>query len=162
MTAELAGAHKRMTLLWFSVLSAPLVIGVVLSVMVMVGGYTAPTMLLPEEQLRTLALGAMALMLICSRPLRNFILSPSAIAARPLQGAATDSDANTSAIGKTQASMFMLLGMLDAVSMIVVALSLMQADYQLALLNGAYTLVLAVIAKPDFATLVKATAKELR
>lgn len=161
MIADLTGAHKRMTLLWFSVLSAPLLIGIALTAMVMVGGYTAPATLLPEEQLRTAALGAMALMLICSRPLRNIILSPSAIAARPLQGAATDSDANTSAIGKTQASMFMLLGMLDAVSMIVVALCLMQADYQLALLNGTYTLVLAVIAKPDFATLIRETVSQL-
>ena len=57
--------------------------------------------------------------------------------------------------------MFMLLGMLDAVSMGVIALSLMQADVLLALLNGVYTLVLAVIARPDFAALVDATRKQL-
>ena len=51
--------------------------------------------------------------------------------------------------------------MLDAVSMGVIALSLMQADVLLALLNGVYTLVLAVIARPDFAALVDATRKQL-
>ena len=55
----------------------------------------------------------------------------------------------------------MLLGILDAVSMGVIALSLMQADLLLALLNGVYTLVLAVIARPDFAALVDATRKQL-
>ena len=55
----------------------------------------------------------------------------------------------------------MLLGILDAVSMGVIALSLMQADVLLALLNGVYTLVLAVIARPDFAALVDATRKQL-
>lgn len=161
MNADITAAHKRMTLLWFMVLSTPMLIGLALAAMVIVGGYTAPAILLPEDQLRMAALGAMALMLLCARPLRNWLLSPAAIAARPVQGLSRSEDENANAVGKVQASMFLPLGILDAVSMIVVALSLMQADMQLAVLNGIYTLVLAIIAKPDFAELIKAVRQQL-
>lgn len=159
MTPDLDAARKRMTLLWFSVLSTPMLIGIAIALMVKLGNYSAAAEFLPADQLRMFALGAMGLMLICARPLRNLIMSPTGIAARPLQG--TPSNSQDAAIGKTQASMFMLLGILDAVSMIVVAMSLMQADMQLALLNGVYTLVLAVVAKPDFAALLPAVQQNL-
>ncbi|MGB1466798.1 MAG: hypothetical protein ACPG8O_10525 [Alcanivorax nanhaiticus] len=161
MNTDITAAHKRMTLLWFMVLSSPMLIGIALAAMVIVGGYTAPAILIPEDQLRMGSLGAMALMLLCARPLRNWLLSPAAIAARPVQGLSANEDENANAAGKVQASMFLLLGILDAVSMIVVALSLMQADMQLAVLNGIYTLVLAIIAKPDFAELIKAVRQQL-
>ena len=159
MNTDITAAHKRMTLLWFMVLSSPMLIGIALVTMVIVGGYTAPAIFFPEDQLRMVALGAMALMLLFARPLRNWLLAPAAIAARPVQGLSANE--NDNAIGKVQASMFLLLGILDAVSMIVVALSLMQADMQLAVLNGVYTLVLAIIAKPDFAELIKAVRQQL-
>ena len=161
MTAEFSSAHTRMTLLWFSVLAAPMLIGIALVIMVTAGNYTAPAILLPEQQLRMGAIGAMALMLVCARPLRNLLLSPAAIADRPLQGNLSNDNETSHAIAKTQASMFLLLGILDAVAMVVVALSLMQADFQLALLNGVYSLVLGIIAKPDFSGLLKQVKQQL-
>ncbi|WP_237440458.1 hypothetical protein [Alcanivorax sp. DP30] len=153
---------QRMTLLWFTVLSAPLMIGIAISLLVWFGNFKAPAELLPADTLRMVAMGAMGLMLVIARPLRNLVLSPSAIAGRPLQSHTVSEDMDQQAAAKTQASMFMLLGALDFVSVIIIALSLMQADAELALLNGIFTLVLAVVAKPDFAMLITDTAKQLR
>lgn len=83
------------------------------------------------------------------------------VANRPLQGSTPASDTEQAAL-KVQTSMFLLLAILDAVAMIVIALCLMQADAQLAILNGIYSLVLAVIAKPDFASLIEQTRQQLR
>ena len=154
-------AVQRLNTLWFLVLSAPLLIGIAVAGLVWFGNYTASLEVLPQDTLRMAAIGAMALMLIVARPLRNALLSPRAIAGRPIQTATPADPSGDTAALKVQASMFLLLGILDAVSMIVIALSLMQADALLALLNGIYTLVLAVIARPDFAALVDATRKQL-
>ena len=153
---------QRLTLFWFAVLAAPMVIGIAISLLVWFGNFRAPAELLPADTLRMIAMGAMGLMLVIARPVRNLILSPAAIAARPLQGSTDTQDADQQASAKTHASMFLLLGLLDFVSMIIVALSLMQADAELALLNGVYTLILGVIARPDFSSLIEATAKQLR
>ncbi len=153
---------QRMTLLWFTVLSAPMMIGIAIFMLVWFGNYTAPAEILATDTLRMGAMGAMGLMLVIARPVRNLIMSPEAIAARPLQGSTDNKDAGQQASANTQASMFLLIGLLDFVSMIIVALSLMQADAELALLNGVYTLILGVIARPDFSSQIEATAKLLR
>ena len=66
------------------------------------------------------------------------------------------------AAAKVQSSMFILLGLLNFVSMLVVAACFMHADVELALLNGVYTLVLAVVTKPDFALAIRETEAVLR
>jgi len=154
-------AVPRLNLLWFTVLAAPMMIGVAIALMIWVGQYQAPMDLLPGDTLRMGALGAMALMLVVARPLRNLLLEPAAIAKRPLQGTAPASD-DDKAVMKVQTSMFMLLGFLDAIAIIVIAFCLMQADAHLAILNGIFSLVLAVIAKPDFAALIEQTRQQLR
>ena len=156
-----SSATQRLNMFWFLVLSAPMLIGIAIAGLVWFGNYTASVDLLPQETLRMGAMGAMGLMLVVARPLRNVLLSPSAIAGRQAQTVTPADSSDDQAVAKVQASMFMLLGILDAVSMGVIALSLMQADVLLALLNGVYTLVLAVIARPDFAALVDATRKQL-
>lgn len=161
MTSSLNQAARRMTLLWFVVLSGPLLIGLGTCFLVWVAGYSAPATLFPEETLRMAAMGAMALMLTISRPLRNVLLSPGAIAKRPLRDQ-RHANIEQQATAQTQASMFLLLGLLETVSMLIVALSLMQADAGLALLNGVYTLALGIVAKPDFARLITETLKTLR
>ncbi|EUC70730.1 MAG: hypothetical protein AOY29_08410 [Alcanivorax borkumensis] len=154
-------AVQRLNMFWFLVLSAPLLIGIAIAGLVWFGNYTASIEWLPQDTLRTGAMGAMALMLVIARPLRNALLAPSTIAQRSVQTTTPADPAGDTAVFKVQASMFMLLGILDAVSMIVIALSLMQADALLALLNGVYTLVLAIIARPDFAALLDATRNQL-
>ena len=154
-------AVPRLNLLWFAVLAAPMLIGIAVALMIWVGGYQAAMTLLPTDTLRMAALGAMALMLVVARPLRNALLDPHTLARRPLQGRNATSQGDPATL-KVQTSMFLLLGLLDAVAMVVIALCLMQADAPLALLNGVYSLVLAVIARPDFATLVADTRHQLR
>lgn len=160
MSHSIDQAARRMTLLWFVVLSGPLLIGIGISMLVWLGNYSAPVILLPEDTLRMAAMGAMGLMLVISRPLRNLLLSPAAIAKRTVHG--SSSDIEQQAAAQTQASMFLLLGLLDSVSMMILAMSLMQADAELALLNGIYTLILGVIAKPDFTRLIRETGQQLR
>lgn len=160
MSHSIDQAARRMTLLWFVVLSGPLLIGIGISLLVWLGNYSAPVILLPEDTLRMVAMGAMGLMLVISRPLRNLLLSPAAIAKRTVHG--SSSDIEQQAAAQTQASMFLLLGLLDSVSMMILAMSLMQADAELALLNGIYTLILGVIAKPDFTRLIRETGQRLR
>lgn len=160
MSHSIDQAARRMTLLWFVVLSGPLLIGIGISLLVWLGNYSAPVILLPEDTLRMAAMGAMGLMLVISRPLRNLLLSPASIAKRTLPG--SSSDIEQQAAAQTQASMFLLLGLLDSVSMMILAMSLMQADAELALLNGIYTLILGVIAKPDFTRLIRETGQQLR
>lgn len=156
-----SSSTQRLNMLWFLVLSAPMLIGMAIAGLVWFGNYTASLDLLPQDTLRMGAMGAMGLMLVVARPLRNALLSPAVIARRPIQTATPADPSGDHAVLKVQASMFLLLGILDAVSMGVIAVSLMQADALLALLNGVYTLVLAVIARPDFAALVDATRKHL-
>lgn len=162
MNQHIRTAAQRMTLLWFAVLSAPLLVGIAISMMVWLGNYSAPAELIPVDMLRMVAMGAMGLMLVLGRPMRNLLLSPEAIARRPVQGMSGQQDSQQQAATRTQASMFLLLGVMDFVAMIILALSLMQADAELALLNGVYSLILAVIVKPDFAVLITDTAKQLR
>jgi hypothetical protein len=154
-------AVPRLNLLWFTVLAAPMMIGVAIALMIWVGQYQAPMELLSGDTLRMSALGAMALTLVVARPLRNLLLAPAAIAQRPLQGTSPASDDDKAAM-QVQTSMFILLGLIDVVAMIVIAFCLMQADAHLAILNGIYSLVLAVIAKPDFAALIKQTRQQLQ
>lgn len=160
MSHSIDQAARRMTLLWFVVLSGPLLIGIGISMLVWLGNYSAPVILLPEDTLRMAAMGAMGLMLVISRPLGNLLLSPASIAKRTVHG--SSSDIEQQATAQTQASMFLLLGLLDSVSMMILAMSLMQADAELALLNGIYTLILGVIAKPDFTRLIRETGQRLR
>ena len=154
-------AVPRLTLLWFTVLAAPMMIGIAIALAIWFGQYQATMELLPGDTLRMGALGAMALMLVVARPLRNLLLEPAAIAKRPLQGTSPASD-DEKAVMKVQLAMFILLGLLDVVAMIVIAFCLMQADAHLAILNGIFSLVLAVIAKPDFAALIDQTRQQLR
>lgn len=161
MPAASHQAVPRLNLLWFTVLAAPMMIGIAIALLVWVGQFQAPMELLPGDTLRMGALGAMALMLVVARPLRNALLNPQAVAKRPLQGSTPANDDEQASL-KVQTSMFLLLGILDAVAMIVIAFCLMQADAHLAILNGIYSLVLAVIAKPDFASLIDQTRQQLR
>jgi len=100
-------------------------------------------------------------MLVVARPLRNLLLAPTAIAQRPLQGTTPASDDDTAAM-KVQTSMFMLLGFLDTVAIIVIVLCLMQADGHLAILNGIFSLIMAIIAKPNFSALIEKTRQQLQ
>ena len=73
-------AVQRLNMFWFLVLSAPLLIGIAIAGLVWFGNYTASIEWLPQDTLRTGAMGAMALMLVIARPLRNACLlytSPS-------------------------------------------------------------------------------------
>ena len=159
---------RTLNLLWFVTLSAPLIVGVALWFIIQFADYQSAGDLFPREMLWQLALGAMALSLLVARPLRNFIMRPDAVARRPLTGRkagaapTANTDLKAQAAAKVHTSMFVLLGMLDAVPFIIVAFSLLQADGELALLNGVYTLVLAVVAKPDFAALMRDTERALR
>ncbi|MBF5054894.1 hypothetical protein Y5W_00188 [Alcanivorax sp. 521-1] len=157
-----APSARTLNLLWFVTLSAPLLIGGALWYLVRFADYQSAGELFPQEMLWQLALGAMALSLLVARPLRNFIMSPEAVARRPLTGRKADTDPSAVAAAKVHTSMFVLLGMLDAVAFIIVAFSFLHADAALALLNGVYALVLAVIAKPDFVTLTRDTEQALR
>ena len=161
MSASSHQAVPRLNLLWFTVLAAPMMIGIAIALMIWFGQYQAPMDLLPEDTLRMGALGAMALMLVVARPLRNLLMAPTAIVQRPLQGI-TPANADEEAAIKVQTSMFILLGLLDAVAMIVIALCLMQADAHLAIFNGIFSLILAIIAKPNFSTLIEQTRKQLQ
>lgn len=161
MSATSHQAVPRLTLLWFTVLAAPMMIGIAIALMIWFGQYQAPMELLPGDTLRMGALGAMALTLVVARPLRNLLMAPSAMAQRPLQGTAPANDDDKAAM-QVQTSMFILLGLIDVVAMIVIAFCLMQADAHLAILNGIFSLVLAVIAKPDFAALIEQTRQQLQ
>ncbi len=161
MSATSHQAVPRLNLLWFTVLAAPMMIGIAIALMIWFGQYQAPMDLLPEDTLRMGALGAMALMLVVARPLRNLLMAPTAIVQRALQGT-TPANADEEAVIKVQTSMFILLGLLDAVAMIVIAFCLMQADAHLAILNGIFSLILAIIAKPNFSALIEQTRKQLQ
>ena len=155
-------AVQRLNMFWFLVLSAPMLIGITIAGLVWFGNYTASIDLLPQETLRMGAMGAMGLMLVVARPLRNVLLSPSAVASRQSQTVTPADSSDDQAVAKVQASMFMLLGFLDTVAIIVIVLCLMQADAHLAILNGVYSLVLAFITKPDFAALIEQTRQQLK
>ncbi|MFP1681957.1 hypothetical protein ACLD0W_05560 [Alloalcanivorax sp. C16-1] len=163
---QAAGARvpspKTLNLLWFVTLSAPMFIGVALWLAVRFGAFLPVAELLPQETLWQLSLGAMALTLLMARPLRNLIMKPEAVARRSLAGRVAPEGPAALAAVKTQTSMFAFLGMLDAVAFMIVALSFMHADAALGLLNGVYTLVLAVVAKPDFSHLLQQTEQILR
>ncbi|MGJ3256784.1 MAG: hypothetical protein ACFE0K_10725 [Alcanivorax sp.] len=161
MSASSHPAVPRLNLLWFTVLAAPMMIGIAIALMIQFGQYQATMELLPQDTLRMGALGAMALMLVVARPLRNLLLAPAAIAQRSLQGTTPASDDDTAAM-KVQTSMFILLALLDAVAMIVIAFCLMQADAHLAILNGIFSLILAIIAKPNFSALIEKTRQQLQ
>ena len=154
-------AVPRLNLLWFTVLAAPMMIGIAIALMIWFGQYQAPMDLVPQDTLRMGALGAMALMLVVARPLRNLLMAPATIAQRPLQGSTPANDGEKAAM-QVQTSMFILLGLIDFVAMIVIAFCLMQADAHLAILNGVYSLVLAFITKPDFAALIEQTRQQLK
>ena len=160
MSATSHPAVPRLNLLWFTVLAAPMMIGIAIALMIGFGQYQAPMELVPTDTLRMGAIGAMALTLVVARPLRNLLMSPEAMSRRPLQGLPASSDDETAAM-KVQTSMFILLGLLDVVAMLVIAFCLMQADAHLAILNGIFSLVLAIIARPDFATLIAQTRQQL-
>ncbi|MDF1638443.1 MULTISPECIES: hypothetical protein [Alcanivorax] len=161
MSASSHPAVPRLNLLWFTVLAAPMMIGIAIALMIQFGQYQATMKVLPQDTLRMGALGAMALMLVVARPLRNLLLAPTAIAQRPLQGTTPASDDDTAAM-KVQTSMFMLLGFLDTVAIIVIVLCLMQADGHLAILNGIFSLIMAIIAKPNFSALIEKTRQQLQ
>ncbi|HAM76270.1 MAG TPA: hypothetical protein DCQ09_11685 [Alcanivorax sp.] len=140
-----------------------MMIGVALSLLAMFAHYPPPAELLSRETLWGVSLAAMALVLLVGRRLRNLVMAPERIAHRPLPGNAESSrDIKTQAASKVQHSMFILLGLLNFVSVLVVAACFMHADAELALLNGVYTLVLAVVTKPDFALAMRETEVVLR
>ncbi|KZY23333.1 hypothetical protein A3725_17170, partial [Alcanivorax sp. HI0035] len=124
MSATSHPAVPRLNLLWFTVLAAPMMIGIAIALMIGFGQYQAPMELVPTDTLRMGAIGAMALTLVVARPLRNLLMSPEAMARRPLQGLPASSDDETAAM-KVQTSMFILLGLLDVVAMLVIAFCLM-------------------------------------
>ena len=158
-----APSARQLTVLWFVPLSAPLMIGVSLSLLAMFAHYPPPAELLSRETLWGVSLAAMALVLLVGRRLRNLVMAAERIAHRPLPGSAESSrDIKTQAASKVQHSMFILLGLLNFVSVLVVAACFMHADAELALLNGVYTLVLAVVTKPDFALAMRETEAVLR
>ncbi|EKF74595.1 hypothetical protein A11A3_08210 [Alcanivorax hongdengensis A-11-3] len=158
-------ASRRLSLLWFSVLSAPMLIGLAIAGLIHFGHYQAVSQVLPTETLRTGAIGAMALMLVSAGSLRGVILNPQALVSRGLAGKpapATPDAQQACAVQLVQTGMFLLLGVLDTVAMAVIAFSLLQGDLLLALINGVYSLLLAVMAKPDFGALIEATNRQLR
>tara|TARA_A100001391_G_scaffold108388_1_gene72781 strand:+ start:275 stop:781 length:507 start_codon:yes stop_codon:yes gene_type:complete len=161
-TGAPAPTPRALNLLWFVTLSAPMFIGVALWLAVRFGAFQPVAELLPQETLWQLSLGAMALTLLVARPLRNLIMKPEAVARRSLAGRVAPEGPAALAAVKTQTTMFAFLGMLDAVAFIIVALSFMHADAALGLINGVYTLTLAVVAKPDFPLLLKETEQILR
>ncbi|MTI50544.1 MAG: hypothetical protein FH757_02830 [Alcanivorax sp.] len=158
-----APSSRQLTVLWFLPLSAPLMIGVALALLAMFAHYPPPVELLTRETLWGVSLAAMALVLLLGRRLRNLVMAPERIAHRPLPGSPESSrDVKALAAAKVQNSMFILLGLLNFVSMLVVAACFMHADAELALLNGVYALVLAIITKPDFALAMRETEAVLR
>ncbi|MDX1802936.1 MAG: hypothetical protein R3292_02570 [Alcanivorax sp.] len=153
----------QLRMLWFLILSVPLLAGVGLTLVIHQGLLQATGQLLPRPTLWTVAMVAMVITLLVARPLSNWLFSPERLAAMTVQGHTNlPEDPQQLAELKTRASMFMALGMLDAVSMILIGVSVFQADAQLALLNGVYALVLAAVAKPDFSTLIRETLGLLR
>lgn len=158
-----APSRRQLMALWFAPLSAPLMIGVALALLAMFAHYPPPLELLTRETLWGVSLAAMALVLLIGRRLRDFVMAPERVAHRPLPGSPKSSvDVKALAAAKVQSSMFVLLGSLNFVSTLVIAACFMHADAQLALLNGVYTLVLAVITKPDFASVMRETEAVLR
>ncbi len=158
-----APSPRHLTVLWFLPLSAPLIIGVALALLVTFAHYPPPVELLTRETLWGVSLAAMALVLLLGRRLRNLVMAPERMAHRPLPGSAESSrDVRALAAAKVQSSMFILLGLLNFVSMLVVAACFMHADAELALLNGVYALVLAIVTKPDFALATRETEAVLR
>ncbi len=158
-----ASSARQLTVLWFLPLSAPLMIGVALAVLATFAHYPPPVELLTRETLWGVSLAAMALVLLVGRRLRNLVMAPERIAHRPVPGSTkTSRDVKALAVAKVRNSMFILLGLLNFVAMLVVAACFMHADVELALLNGVYSLVLAVITKPDFVVAVRQTETVLR
>ncbi len=158
-----APSPRQLSVLWFLPLSAPLMIGVALALLAMFAHYPPPVELLTRETLWGVSLAAMALVLLLGRRLRNLVMAPERIAHRPLPGSPESSrDVKALAAAKVQNSMFILLGLLNFVSVLVVAACFMHADPELALLNGVYALVLAIITKPDFALAMRETEAVLR
>ena len=105
----------------------------------------------------------MVVMLLAGRSIRNFCMAPECLAERPLPDDSKPvSDTGSLAAAKVQAGMFMTLGLLNVVSTAIVGLCLVQADAELAWLNAVYTLVLAVIYKPDFVVSLRETETVLR
>ena len=96
-------AVQRLNMFWFLVLSAPMLIGIAIAGLVWFGNYTASVDLLPQETLRMGAMGAMGLMLVVARPLRNVLLSPSAIAGRQAQTVTPADPSDDQAVAKVQA-----------------------------------------------------------
>lgn len=158
-----APSPRQFQVLWFVVLSAPMMIGMALALMAMFAHYPPPVELLTRETLWGVSLAAMALVLLVGRRARDFVMAPERVAHRPLPGGAKLSgDVRALAAAKVQNSMFILLGMLNFVSMLVIAACFMHADARLALLNGVYSLVLAVVTKPDFMVVLRETETVLR
>ncbi|CAN0526459.1 unnamed protein product [Scytosiphon promiscuus] len=157
-----APSARQLSVLWFTVLSAPLLIGVALALMVSMTHFEAVSPLFSKEILWGAALAAMAVMLLAGRFIRNFVMAPERLARRPLQGSkAKLSESGALAAAKVHVGMFVTLGMLDAVSVAIIAACFMHADADLALLNGVYTLVLAVVTKPDLGVALRETATAL-
>ncbi|KAF0808566.1 hypothetical protein A6D6_00275 [Alcanivorax xiamenensis] len=161
MSNATAAAARTLTLVWFAALAVPLAVGIALLLLVTYGGFQPLAELAPPETARMVAVGAMALMLVVARPLRNVLLAPETVAGRPLkdgQGA----EGQQLAILKARAGAFSFLGVVDLVSVLTIALSLAHADVVLGVFNGIYSLILAVVAKPDFAALIDDVTAELR
>ncbi|AFT72583.1 hypothetical protein B5T_04323 [Alloalcanivorax dieselolei B5] len=154
---------RRLTLVWFAVLSAPLLVGVAIALLVAYGHFQPLAELVPADTARMVAVGAMGLVLVVARPLRKVLLAPQTVAARPLKDPrATSAEGQELAALKAQAGAFSFLGVMDLVSVLVIVLSLAHADAVLALINGVFSLILALVAKPDFAALINDVATELR
>jgi len=154
---------RRLTLVWFAVLAAPLLVGIAIALLVIYGHFQPLAQLAPVDTARMVAVGAMGLMLVVARPLRKVLLAPETVAARPLKDPrAKSAEGQELAALKAQAGAFSFLGVMDLVSVLAIVLSLAHADVVLALINGIFSLILALVAKPDFAALTDNVAAELR
>lgn len=167
MSGSMVGAgapsSRQLSLLWFTVLSAPLMIAVAITLAVSMLDYQASKLLVSREILWGAALAGMAVMLLVGRFIRNFCMAPERLAERTLPGNTKPALATRAlAAAKVQAGMFMALGLLNAVSTAIVGFCLIQADAELAWVNAVYTLVLAVIYKPDFVVSLRETETVLR
>src|SRR5690606_19694873 len=76
---------RRLTLVWFAVLAAPLLVGIAIALLVIYGHFQPLAQLAPVDTARMVAVGAMGLMLVVARPLRKELLAPETVAARLLK-----------------------------------------------------------------------------
>jgi hypothetical protein len=151
--------NRILNILWYGSLAGPLVIAtcfLAFDLEIGVGW-------LPSGLLRNGALLLMVLLMVVARPSVRHLLSPGRVAARAVPASLLAGDDRVSlALAKVQLKSMLAAAVLNAPPMILTVLAVLHAQAQLALVIGALALVIAWLAKPDFVSLVDATAAELK